>query len=160
MLDTMLDEKEYLSREKHDELVKELDYLRNEARREILSELEDAKKLGDLLENAEYHEARKKQADLEERIATIEALLKNAAIISHRAGDTVVMGSKVTIRRSGMKEEKTYGIVGTEEADSANAKLSNESPLGSMLMGKKKGDRVSVSTPANGLVEYEVMEVK
>lgn len=156
----MPEEKEYLSREKHDELTKELELLRNETRREVLAELEDAKKLGDLSENAEYHEARKKQGDLEERIATLETLLKNAVIVSHHSGDTVSMGSTVVVKREGVKEGKMYEIVGTEEADSANSKLSNESPLGSVLMGKKKGDRVSVSTPANGTVEYEIVEVK
>lgn len=156
----MPDEKEYLSREKHDELSKELDRLRNETRREVLGELEDAKKLGDLAENAEYHEARKKQGDLEERIAVLETILKNAVIVSHRTGDTVSMGSTVIVKREGMKEGKMYEIVGTEEADSANAKISNESPLGSALMGKKKGDRVSIRTPANGAVSYEIMEVK
>ena len=153
------DEKDYLSPEKFDELEKELDHLRSTARREVLAELEDAKKLGDLSENAEYHEARKKQADLEDRVAMLEQLLKNAAIVSHEKSDFVSMGSTVILKKVG-GEEKTFEIVGTEEADSSQGKLSNKSPIGTALMGKKKGDAVSVKMPAGGFAEYKIVEVR
>lgn len=157
----MPDDKEYLSREKFDELTKELEHLRSTARREVLNELEDAKKLGDLSENAEYHEARKKQADLEERVMMIESLLQNAEIVSHtKATDTVTIGSTVVLKKDGGDGEKTFEIVGTEEADSANGKLSNRSPIGEALMGRKKGDTISVKTPAGIIASYKVMEVK
>ncbi len=153
------EEKDYLSQEKFDELTKEIDHLRSTARKEVLTELEEAKKLGDLSENAEYHEARKKQAELEERIMTIEALLKNATIVSHKASDIVSMGSQVVLRRAGDKEDKMFDIVGTEEADSAKGKLSNKSPIGDALMGKKKGEKITVKTP-NGEVKYDIIDVK
>ncbi|MCI0542269.1 transcription elongation factor GreA [bacterium] len=155
----MPDEKEYLSREKYDELTKELDHLRSTARREVLVELEDAKKLGDLSENAEYHEARKKQADLEERVMMLEQLLKNAEIVSHKKSDTVSMGSTVIIKKEDADARK-YEIVGTEEADGALGKLSNKSPIGEALIGKKKGDKISIKTPGGGHVVYEIAEVK
>lgn len=153
------EEKDYLSQEKFDELTKELDLLRSTTRKGVLAELEESKKLGDLSENAEYHEARKKQADLEERIANLELLLANATIVSHKASDTVSVGSTLKVKREGANEVKQYIIVGTEEADMAAGKLSNKSPIGEAFMGKKKGDKVSVKTP-NGGVEYEILEVK
>lgn len=153
-----MDEKEYLSKEKHDELVKELDHLRSDVRREVLDDLEYAKQLGDLSENAEYHEARKRQADLEERIDVLEVLLRNATIVSHKDGDTVSIGSMVVVEKKG-GDEKKFEIVGTEEAEAGKGKLSNRSPLGSQLLGKKKGDVVQLKTP-NGVVAYTVVSVK
>ncbi len=153
------EEKDYLSQEKYNELTKELEHLRSAARKEVLTELEDAKKLGDLSENAEYHEARKKQADLEERVMVLEALLKNATILSHKKTANVSMGSIVVLKKEN-GGEKTYEIVGTEEADGALGKLSNKSPIGEALMGKKKGDTISVKTPAKAAVSYKIMEVQ
>jgi len=155
---TMNDDKEYLSQEKFDELKNELDELRSVKRKKVLADLEYAKSLGDLSENAEYHEARSKQAELEDRVALIESLLKSAVIVSHKNTDIVSMGSKVMVKKEG-GNEMSLEIVGTEEADMAKGKLSNKSPIGQSLIGKKKGDKVTVKTPGGEAV-YTVLDVK
>jgi transcription elongation factor GreA len=154
----MDNQKEYLSKEKHDELKMELDELTRVKRKEIAEQLEAAKSLGDLSENAEYHSAREQQAAIEERIMVIEEILKNAVIVtSKHKTDSVGIGSTVTIRRG--KDNKTYTIVGSEEADAAAGKISNKSPLGDAMMGKKKGEVFDCTTP-NGPQECEVLEIK
>jgi transcription elongation factor GreA len=155
----MNDEKEYLSQSKFDELEKELDYLRSEGRRKVIADIEYAKSLGDLSENAEYHEARSKQAELEDRVANLETLLKSAVIVSHKDTDIISMGSTAVLKKNSEKENKTFEIVGTEEADMAAGKLSNKSPIGQAVIGKKKGDKVTIKTPS-GEVVYTVVEVK
>jgi transcription elongation factor GreA len=153
----MAEQKEYVSREKYQELQKELETLMHVRRKEIAEKLEAAKALGDLSENAEYHAAREEQAGLEERIMELEQILKNAQIVSKSKKDSVGIGSKVTIEKGGKKLQ--YAIVGSEEADVAAGKISNKSPLGESLIGKKKGDAFSYSTPAGEmhgtLVEIE-----
>jgi transcription elongation factor GreA len=155
----MNDDKEYLSQEKFDELTKELEYLRSEGRKKVLADLEYAKSLGDLSENAEYHEARNKQGELEDRVAMLEVLLKSASIVSHKQSDVVSMGSVVVVRKKGDTKDQTYEMVGTEEADMSKGKLSNKSPLGGTLIGKKKGETVSFKTPS-GEMTYTIVEVK
>ncbi len=153
----MAEQKEYVSREKYQELQKELETLMHVKRKEIAEKLEAAKALGDLSENAEYHAAREEQAGLEERIMELEQILKNAQIVSKSKKDYVAIGSKVVIEKGGKKH--TYAIVGSEEADAAVGKISNKSPLGESLIGKKKGDTFSYVTPAGDmqgtLVEIE-----
>jgi len=156
----MQTEKQYLTKDKYDALTKELDYLRTDRRKEVAENLEYAKKLGDLSENAEYHEARERQAEVEDRIGHLEAILKNASIIEEGGhSGSVSVGSVVSIVRSGEKEARAYSIVSSEEADSEKGKLSNLSPLGSALVGKKTGDSVKVKTP-KGMMTYEIKEVK
>src|SRR3989338_8931708 len=129
--------KEYLSKEKHDELTKELEFLTHIKRKEIAEALEAAKSLGDLSENAEYHSAREAQAGVEDRVTVLEEILKNAVIVgSKHKTDAVGIGSVVTVRRG--KDTKTYTIVGSEETDVATGKISNKSPLGEAMMGKRK----------------------
>jgi transcription elongation factor GreA len=152
-------EKQYLTREKYDTLQKELDYLRTDRRKEVAENLEYAKKLGDLSENAEYHEARERQAEVEDRIRHLESIMKDASIIGSKRGDTVSIGSSVSIMREGEKETHTYSIVSSEEADSVTGKLSNLSPLGAAIIGKKKGDMVKVKTP-KGVMSYTITEIK
>lgn len=150
--------KEYLSKEKHDELNKELELLTHIRRKEIAEALEAAKSLGDLSENAEYHSAREAQADVEDRITALEEILKSAVIVGgkHKT-DAVGIGSVVTVRRG--KETKTYTIVGSEEADVAGGKISNKSPLGESMMGKSKGDHFMCTLPS-GELECEVLDIK
>jgi len=155
----MNDEKEYLSQEKYDELKNELEYLRSTGRKKVLTDLEYAKSLGDLSENAEYHEARSKQAELEDRVALLETLLKSASIVSHKNTDIVSMGSIIVVKKKGEKENTQLEIVGTEEADIEKGKLSNKSPLGVVLMGKRKGDVVSYKKPNGEETAYTVMDV-
>lgn len=151
-----MDNKEYLTKEKFEEFKKELDYLKNTKRKEIADSLEYAKALGDLSENAEYHEARDNQAVLEERIAKLELILKNAIIVKDHETNSVNVGSTVVVDKSGSKI--TYTIVGTEEADLKNGKISVRSPFGQAVLGKKKGDEFTVSTP-NGDVLYKVVSI-
>lgn len=147
---------EYLTLEKKTLLEDELHQLISVRRKEIADALEYAKSLGDLSENAEYHQAREDQANCEDRIVHIEQILKNAVIMETHATGVVSVGSTVTVMKKGSKEEKTYAIVGSEEADSISGKISNESPLGEALLGKKKGDKVIVHAP-KGNVEYMVV---
>ncbi len=151
-------QKEYLSKEKYEELKEELEFLTHVRRREIAEALEAAKALGDLSENAEYHSARELQAGVEERIMVLEEIIKNAVIMGgkHKT-DAVGVGSVVTVRRG--KEERAYTIVGSEEADIKEGRISNKSPLGEAAMGKKKGDKFSYATPA-GEVTCEIIEIK
>lgn len=151
--------KEYLSQEKYDELIRELEYLRMEKRKEVAERLEFAKSLGDLSENAEYHSAREEQAEIEDRINQLEAMLKNAGIISASHGSTVEIGSTLVVHKKGESKDYTYTIVGSEEVDMAQGRISYLSPIGAKLLGKKKGDEVVVDTP-RGLVTYKVVSVK
>jgi transcription elongation factor GreA len=155
----MAEKKEYLTKEKYDELKKELDYLKTTRRKEIAESLEYARSLGDLSENAEYQEARELQAATEERIAKLEGILQAAKIVDHKEGDVVTLGSVVTISKGGEKETHQYEMVGSEEADMQKRRISHLSPLGEALMGKRKGDVSTFNTP-NGKMQYTIVEVK
>jgi len=157
MYDTMDSQKEYLSKDKFEELKDELDDLMTHKRKEIAEQLEAAKSLGDLSENAEYHSAREAQAAMEERISVLENILKNATVISSRhKTDAVSIGSTVKVARG--KEVKTYTIVGSEEADIAAGKISNKSPLGEAVFGRRKGDKFKCSTP-RGEEDCEILDI-
>jgi transcription elongation factor GreA len=153
----MSEQKEYVSREKYQELQKELDHLMHTRRKEIAEKLEAAKALGDISENAEYHAAREEQAGLEERIMELEQSLKNAQIVSRSKKDTVGIGSKVSIERGGKRT--TYTIVGSEEANVAEGKISNKSPFGEALVGKRKGDPFTYITPS-GEMHGTLLEIE
>jgi transcription elongation factor GreA len=150
---------DYITEEKKKELEIEVEALKGPKRKEIIDALEFAKSLGDLSENAEYHQAREDQGKLEERILKIEAILKNSTVITNTGGDTVSVGSTVTVQKENSTDQKTYIIVGAEEADMAKGKMSNHSPLGEALFGKKKGDTITFKTPV-GMVNYKIVEVK
>jgi transcription elongation factor GreA len=152
-------EKEYLTQEKYNELQLELHDLKTVKRREVADHLEHARSLGDLSENAEYHEAREEQAQTEARILSIENILKNAEIVRHTSGDTIEVGSKVTIKKEGETKENIFTLVGSEEADIAVSKISHNSPLGAALFGKKKGESFEFVSP-KGTVKYKIIEVK
>jgi transcription elongation factor GreA len=153
------DENNYLSKEKFDELTKELEHLKTVRRREIAEQLEYARSLGDLSENAEYEEARNLQAATEDRIRVIEEQLAHVRIIEHTKGNLVSLGSTVTIQKQGEKEEHTYEIVGSAEANMQEHKISHLSPLGSALMEKKKGDVFAFDTP-KGSQKYKIITIK
>ncbi len=155
----MLDQKEYLTQEKLDELTKELDYLKKTKRREVADSLEYAKSMGDLSENAEYQEARDMQAEVEERIGKLENILKHAEILHMHKGGNITIGSTVVVKKAGDKESKTYQVVGSEEADIEKGKISNASPIGRAIVGKKKGDKFDIMTP-KGKTGYEIVDVK
>ncbi len=149
---------EYITAEKKIELEKELARLAGVDRKEVLAKLEYAKSLGDLSENAEYHEARDEQGKLEDRIQKIEHILKNSTVVTSHHADLVEVGTTVTVSKKG-GDKKVYKIVGAEEADMIQGKISNQSPLGAALFGKKKGDTVSVHAPA-GTIEYTIVSIE
>ena len=154
----MTQDNTYLTKEKLDALSAELENLKTVRRKEIAQDLEYAKSLGDLSENAEYQEAREAQGSIEERISKIEALLKNAMVVSHHANDTINIGSKVFIKKEGSTESTQYTLVSSEEADVAVGKLSYNSPLGAALMGKKKDQSFVFKSP-KGNVNYTVVSI-
>lgn len=149
---------QYVSPEFLEKLKAELHDLKTVQRRELANRIEAAKALGDLSENAEYHEAKDALGFIEGRILEIEDLLKNAVIIEHdaKAGTNVRVGSKVKVKVNG--KEKTFDIVGSNEADPLSGKISNESPIGMALIGAHTGDKVNVKTPT-GTTTYEVLEI-
>ena len=157
--DQIMDEKQYLSKEKFEELTHELKQLKTEKRKEVAEKLEFAKSLGDLSENAEYQEARDDQAKVEDRILNLEAILKSAEIVSHKEGDVVVIGSQVTVCKKGQTNKQTFHIVGSEEVDMLAGKISHKSPLGSCVFDKRKGEDVVCDTP-KGKVQYTIINVK
>lgn len=151
---------EYLTKEKYQALQKELEILVKDKRKEVAEKLEYAKSLGDLSENAEYHEARDTQAAIEDRIKKIENILKNAVIVSEKhLTDVASIGSKVTVVKDGNKEEKIYTLVGAEEADLSAGKISIRSPLGEAVVGKKKGEKFNFNTPS-GPVAYKIIDIQ
>ncbi len=152
-------EKEYLSKEKYEELERELDFLRKEKRKQVAERLENARSLGDLSENAEYHSARDEQAEVESRINQLKDLLKRAEIIKHTSKDAAEVGSTVTIQKKGENEKVTYKIVGSEESDLSEGKISYQAPLGAAIIGKKKKEELSFETP-KGKVNYIVVDIK
>lgn len=156
---------DYITEEKRYALEIELKDLKGQKRKEILDRLEYAKSLGDLSENSEYHQTREDQGKLEGRIAKIEQILQSSQTVKGGGGDLIEVGSKVVVQKKSTKGlstdeagEKTYVIVGSEEADMANGKISYRSPFGEALFGKKKGERVSFKTPS-GLVDYKIIDV-
>ncbi len=150
-------DQEYLTKEKFDEFTKELAALKSIRRKEVAESLEYAKALGDLAENAEYHEARDAQAVTEDRIAKLEELLKTAKIVHSNHTGIINVGSTVTVEKDGKKF--IYNIVGSEEADVILNKISIRSPFGQAILGKKKGDNFSFRAPS-GELSYSVVEVK
>lgn len=152
-------EKEYITKEKYDSLVTELDHLKKVRRREVAENLEYAKSLGDLSENAEYHEARDMQASVEDRITKLESIIKNAVIVSSHDTSSVSVGSKITVVRDGSKEEKVYTIVGSEESDISAGKISTHSPFGQSVVGKKKGEKFTFNAPS-GPITYKIIDIE
>lgn len=140
-------------------LKEELEYLKDIRRKEVAERLKEAISYGDLSENSEYQEAKEEQAFLEGKINDLEKQIQNAQVVkdSELKKNTIHIGSTVSIRCMG--EEKTLVIVGATEADPFNNKISNESPVGAALIGKKKGSMVEVETPS-GMIEYEILELK
>jgi len=155
----MSEEKEYLTQEKYDEFQLELENLKSMKRQEIAANLEYAKSLGDLSENAEYHQAREAQAKLEDQIKRLESLLKNAEIIASHDTSVVSAGSVVTIKNNKTGDKYTYTLVGSEEVDMQAGKISHKSSLGSAIVGKKKKEQFSVETPG-GKTTYTIVAIK
>ncbi len=136
----------------------ELEMRKTEMRQEIAAIIKEAKEQGDLSENAEYSEAKRQQAENERRIMELENIIRTSQVASFDKGiHTVQMGSQVKVKFNG--KEQDFEIVGSNEADPLSGKISNESPIGKALLGKKVGDKVKVETPS-GEKEYKILEVK
>ena len=147
----------YLSKEGLEQIRQELDQLVNVRRSEIAARIHEAKEHGDITENAEYEDAKNEQAFVEGRIQALSALVKNAVVIEENHSSThVQIGSTVTIQSKDGKE--SFMIVGSAEAAPADGRISNESPVGRALLGRKKGDEVTVSVPA-GDSKYKILSI-
>lgn len=154
----MSNDVQYLSSEKHDELIKELEHLKVNRRREIAEHLEYTKKLGDLSENAEYHQAREDQAEVESRIVRLENILKNSVMVNASSADIITIGSTFRLSKDGDNKSFIYTLVGSEEADTTLGKISNLSPLGLALIGHKKTEKVAVNAP-KGKITYVIEDI-
>ena len=149
----------YLTEEGLQELKAELDNLINVRRPENIQSIKEARSLGDLSENAEYAAARDEQAQIENRIKTIEKMLENVSVITDIPKDVVGIGSTVGIEYMDDEDEDEYKIVGSQEADPFESKISNESPIAKALLNHKVGDVVTVESP-NGNYEVKITEIK
>lgn len=138
----------------------ELEYLKTTKRKEVTEKIKVALSFGDLSENSEYDEAKNDQAFLEGRIIQLENMLKNATIVDDAdvPNDIVNVGSKVKVKDYDFNEEVNFLIVGSAESDPLENKISNESPIGSALIGKKVGDVVEVQVP-DGVNKFEILEI-
>lgn len=149
----------YLTQQGLDDLKKELDNLINVRRPENIIAIKEARALGDLSENAEYDAARNEQAQIEARIKQLEKMLENVSIITEVSNDTVGIGNTVSIKYVDDDEEDEYKIVGSQEANPFESKISNESPIAKALFDHKVGDVVTVESP-NGSYDVEIVEIK
>ena len=149
----------YLTQEGLDNLKKELDDLINVRRPENVQAIKEARSLGDLSENAEYDAARNEQAEIEARIKQLEKMLENVSIITDVSTDSVSIGNTVSIKYVDDDEEDEYKIVGSQEADPFESKISNESPIAQALFNHKVGDIVTVDSP-NGSYQVEIMAIQ
>jgi transcription elongation factor GreA len=142
-------------------LQKEIDHLRGEKRREVAERIRVAREFGDIAENAEYDDAKNEQAMLEHKIAQLEDRLLTARVITKKeiSKDAVSIGSHVRLRDMQANKTFEYHIVGSAEANPGENKLSNESPVGKAIMGRKKGEVVEVSAP-RGALKFKIMEIK
>ena len=157
-----MEEKEViLTQEGYDNIEKELEYLRTEKRAEIAERIKVALGFGDLSENSEYDEAKNAQAENEAKIAELENKVRYAKIIDEKDIDTktVQIGNTVTLHDIEFDEDVEYTIVGSTEVDLAANRISNESPIGKALIGRKKGDEVEVETPG-GISKYKIISIK
>ena len=148
---------QYVSQSKLDELHEEQKQLRDEKIPTIAKRIDDARQMGDLSENAEYHAAREEMAWAQSRVKELDHIIGNAKLISNVSSGVVSVGSKIVVKLNGNKKE--YMIVGAQEADPLASKISNESPLGRAFVGKSKGDTVQVGVPA-GVQTYKIIEVE
>ena len=157
----MMAKKNILTSEGLKKLEDELEDLIVVRRKEVAQKIKEAREQGDLSENAEYDAAKDEQRDIEARIEEIEKILKNAEIVDEDEVDlgTINIGCQVKILDCEFDEELIYKIVGSTETNSLKGKISNESPVGKALMGKKVGDMVSVETQV-GVVSYKVLDIQ
>ena len=150
-----------LTQEGFDKLEEELNYLNTEKRTEIAERIKTARGFGDLSENSEYDEAKGAQAENEQKIAELETKIRNAKVIDSSEIDTktVQIGNSVKLYDEEFEEEVIYTIVGSTEVDLSQNKISNESPIGKALLGRKKGEVVDVDAP-EGIIKFKILAIK
>lgn len=150
-----------LTQEGYDKLEEELNYLKTEKRTEIAERIKVARGFGDLSENAEYDEAKNAQSENEQNIAELESKLRHAKVIDNKEIDTktVQIGNCVKLHDEEFDEDIEYTIVGSTEVNLAENKISNESPIGKALLGRKKGDVVDVEAP-DGVIQFKILAIK
>jgi transcription elongation factor GreA len=148
-----------MSAERYEQIKQELEYLQTVREKEVAEQIREARSFGDLSENSEYDEAKIEQGKLYSKIAELNNLIENAEIIEDIT-DTgkIVMGSAITVLDLDLNEEQVYRIVGSQEANPMEGKISDESPFGAALLGCKKGDRVRVDAPS-GTLNFEILEI-
>lgn len=149
-----------MSAERYNQIVEELEYLQTVREREVADQIREARSFGDLSENSEYDEAKTEQGKLYSKIAELKNLLENAEIIEEiKADGKIVMGSEITVRDLDLNEEQVFKIVGSQEANPMEGKISDESPFGAALLGRKKGDRITVQAPS-GTLNFEILDIQ
>ena len=155
-----MNEEMLLTKEGYDKIVAEHEELVSVKRAEVAERIKEAISYGDISENAEYDSAKNEQAELEERIYTLENMIRKAKIVQEDdvKGDVVNVGLKVKVKDLDMDFEEEFSIVGATESDPFNGKISNESSVGKSLIGHKVGDKVAVEVP-DGTVNYEIIEI-
>lgn len=154
-----MSEQTFLTREGLKRLEEELEYLRTVRRAQVAERLHNAQEDGELIENAEYEDAKNEQAFVEGRIMTLETMLSNAVLIQGTGPLGVVsLGSKVTVKEGGSGKPEVYMLVGAAEANPKDGRISNESPLGRALLGRRVGDEVKVNAPA-GTLSFRVVAI-
>ena len=154
-------EKNWITKEGYEAKKARLEYLTTVERQEIIKKIGEAKEQGDLSENAEYEAAREEQGKIEGEISKLEAELKNCQIIDEeKSDDKVVFGSVVTLKDLEYDEELEYKLVGPLEASILDNKISIESPIGKLILGRHVGDTVSTASPAGGTISYKILSVK
>ncbi|WP_182186011.1 transcription elongation factor GreA [Pectinatus frisingensis] len=158
----MAEKRGILTEEGLKKIEQQLDNLKSVRRIEVAQRIKQAIDFGDISENSEYDDAKNEQAFIEGEILRLEKVLRESDVIHDTQGDgsgIIRLGNKVVIRDLEFKEDETYTIVGSAEADVTDGKISNESPVGAAILGHKVGDTVNVKVPA-GLLKYKIMEVK
>ena len=155
-----MDREVILTEDGYRKLQEEIDYLSGDKRREVAERIKEAREFGDISENSEYDDAKNEQAQIEYRIQALEAKLRNARVVDteHVSTETVSIGNKVRLKDLTAEREIEYSIVGSAEADPRRGRLSNESPVGKAVLGRSRGDKVTIPAP-RGALKYEIVEI-
>lgn len=155
-----MDREFILTEEGYRLLREEIEHLSTVKRREVAERIKTAREFGDISENSEYDDAKNEQAQVESRIQQLEQKLRNARVVDteHLDNQSVSIGHTVKLKNTKNKEMVEYSIVGSAEADPRNKRLSNESPVGKAVLGRKKGDKITIPAP-KGSIEYQIVEI-
>ncbi len=156
-----MDREVILTEEGYKKLREEIEHLSTHKRREVAERIKVAREFGDISENSEYDDAKNEQAQIESRIQQLEQKLRNARVVDteHLDNQSVSIGHRVTLKNTQSKETVEYSIVGSAEADPRNRRLSNESPVGKAILGRKKGEKVTIPAP-RGVIEYQIVKIQ